>query len=848
MGIISNAILIISGVYLALGLMYLRFWWAERAKLSYLAFTISCLSYAIYAWFELGMIHAGTPENYLFYAWWAFVVGGVGITAFAWFGYLHLQGRKWLFLLYAAMRGLALVLHLTMANGINFRQITSVGNRSILGETLSYPVPDPNPWMVLPHLSHVVLIILFLDASVRCWRRGEHRIALIFGTGTILFGTATLIIPTSVLWGLTAIPLFSSYYILFIVIPMLYELNYDMHRAAMLGEELEKRDARLAEIVANVPGIVWESRTDDATKIRKTTFISDHIQEMLGYTPEEWLAEQPGLKILAEEDRERVMRESDEAVETGKDAVSEFRWIRKDGRIRWVENHLSPIVEEAGIVGLRGVALDVTERKAAEQALRESEAFNHTILSSLNTHVCVLDRDGRIISVNQAWSDFALDNGLASDASVGRGVSYLDVCRKAAEGADLAQVALDGVKAVCDGTKEYFDLEYPCHSPTEKRWFLMTVTPLKGDRGGAVVVHNDITDRKLAAEEVRESKERLAETLDQLQMSAVAGNVGLWTREIGGDQIWVSEKAGEIWGFPRGEEVTRETFFQNVHPGDRELFFRNVRELDEGKNEFHLEYRVVTTDGNIRWIHSRGKVGPVNGDRVVRGAIVDITKLKMAEEAIHELSHKLMDAQEKERARLARELHDDLSQSIALLSIQLTTLANDPKDLEHVKDKLERYVSDVERLATDVHRISHELHPAKLTQLGLEAALGGFCRELAAAHPLEISFEAEDLPRDLPQDISLCLYRVAQESLRNIVKHSGAASAKVGVKLENGHVRLSVTDDGNGFDPLAAKEKEALGLISIDERVRAVNGEAKFTSAVGGGTKIEVQIPVRLSG
>src|SRR5436190_19557173 len=146
MGIISKAILIISGVYLALGLMYLRFWGAERAKLSYLAFTISCLSYAIYAWFEVGMIHAGTPENYLFYAWWAFVVGGVGITAFAWFGYLHLQGLKWLFLLYAAMRGLALVLHLTMANGINFRQITSVGNRSILGETLSYPVPDPNPW------------------------------------------------------------------------------------------------------------------------------------------------------------------------------------------------------------------------------------------------------------------------------------------------------------------------------------------------------------------------------------------------------------------------------------------------------------------------------------------------------------------------------------------------------------------------------------------------------------------------------------------------------------------------------------------------------------------------------
>ena len=147
-------------------------------------------------------------------------------------------------------------------------------------------------------------------------------------------------------------------------------------------------------------------------------------------------------------------------------------------------------------------------------------------------------------------------------------------------------------------------------------------------------------------------------------------------------------------------------------------------------------------------------------------------------------------------------------------------------------------------LSVDVHRISHELHPARLTQLGLETALRGFCRELSAAHPLEIDFEAENLPRDLPQDISLCLYRVTQESLQNVIKHSGAASARVSVKLENGEIHLSVSDNGNGFDPSATKAKEALGLISIDERVRAVKGEAKVISAVGAGTKIEVHVPV----
>ena len=269
-----------------------------------------------------------------------------------------------------------------------------------------------------------------------------------------------------------------------------------------------------------------------------------------------------------------------------------------------------------------------------------------------------------------------------------------------------------------------------------------------------------------------------------------------------------------------------------------------IRELEEGKNEFQLEYRIVSKDGNVRWIHSRGKVESVNGSRIIRGAIVDITKLKMAQEAVQELSRKLMNAQEKERARMARELHDDLNQSIALLSIQMAMLRNKPKNLEYVKDQLDQLISDVYRLAGDVRRISQELHPARLSLLGLEAALHGSCRELAAAHPLEIDFEAENLPRNLPEDISLCLYRVTQESLQNVIKHSAATSAHVSIKSEQGKIHLSVSDNGNGFDLEAAKVRESLGLISIDERVRAVKGEAKIISAVGAGTKLEVQVPV----
>src|SRR6185436_11646231 len=217
MRIVSNALLIVSGVYLALGLIYLRFWWAERARLAYLAFTISCFSYLLFSSLEFGMMKATTPQEYLFYAWWAFLPGSVGLISFAWFAYIHLHGRKWLFVTYGAMRILALILHPLMANGINFRQVTGVVGRTVLGETLSYPIAVPNPWMVLPHLSHILLIMFFLDASVRAWRRGERRQALTFGTGTILFGTTVLFFALSVLWGLIAVPIMASFAVLFIV-------------------------------------------------------------------------------------------------------------------------------------------------------------------------------------------------------------------------------------------------------------------------------------------------------------------------------------------------------------------------------------------------------------------------------------------------------------------------------------------------------------------------------------------------------------------------------------------------------------------------------------------------------
>ena len=150
----------------------------------------------------------------------------------------------------------------------------------------------------------------------------------------------------------------------------------------------------------------------------------------------------------------------------------------------------------------------------------------------------------------------------------------------------------------------------------------------------------------------------------------------------------------------------------------------------------------------------------------------------------------------------------------------------------------------VRSLSSEVHRLAHELHPAKLDQLGLPAALRGFCKELAAAHEIAIEFEPRDVPQRLPKDVALCLYRIAQEALQNVVKHSGASGAKVALAAHGQELHLTVADDGSGFNAGAVQPGSSLGIVSMRERVRMVQGHLSIQSHPGQGTRIEVRVPI----
>lgn len=213
-----------------------------------------------------------------------------------------------------------------------------------------------------------------------------------------------------------------------------------------------------------------------------------------------------------------------------------------------------------------------------------------------------------------------------------------------------------------------------------------------------------------------------------------------------------------------------------------------------------------------------------------------------SESAAHELSGRLIHTQEEERSRIARDLHDDFNQRLSLLSVEIDMLARNASATDSAK--LQQLGEHARELSSDVHRLAYQLHPAKLDQLGLVAAMSGLCRDVAKQSGLKVDFIHANVPRNLPAGVGRCVFRVAQESLQNVVRHSGAKEARVELAALNGLVRLLVSDTGKGFDPDAARTSSGLGLLSMRERVRLSRGRIEIHSQPGQGTQVELTIPL----
>jgi signal transduction histidine kinase len=258
-----------------------------------------------------------------------------------------------------------------------------------------------------------------------------------------------------------------------------------------------------------------------------------------------------------------------------------------------------------------------------------------------------------------------------------------------------------------------------------------------------------------------------------------------------------------------------------------------------------LEYRFLHPTHGERWIHHVARVARRDAaGRTLRsfGVLRDVTESKRAEEALRDLSRRLIRAHEDERALLARELHDDVTQRLAVLAIDVgraELAAPHGAQAEVMRSVRAQLV----RLSEDIHSLAYQLHPSVLEELGLIEALRVDCERRGRQGRLAVAMDLESLSAEVGKEAELCLFRVAQEALTNVTRHAGTCAASVTLRQSDGGVLLAIRDDGVGFDPARLREGRSLGLASMRERVHLVNGTLDIETAVGQGTTLVAWVP-----
>jgi PAS domain S-box-containing protein len=346
--------------------------------------------------------------------------------------------------------------------------------------------------------------------------------------------------------------------------------------------------------------------------------------------------------------------------------------------------------------------------------------------------------------------------------------------------------------------------------------------------------------------ELAKSGAELIESEERFRLMANSAPVLMWVS--GTDKLctFFNQAWLEFTGRPMEAELGS-GWTAGVHPDDLDTCLKTYSEAFDQRKDFRMEYRLRHNDGEYHWIVDIGvpRFGAAGIFMGYIGSCVDITERKSSEKSLEELSGRLIAGQEAERARIARDLHDDFSQRLALLSIGLGRLWKKRPESEEDQRALTRDLwEQTKEISSDVHRLSHQLHSSKLEHVGLTPTLKGLCDELSEKYMIRMEFREYGVPTEIPKDVALCLFRIAQEALSNVAKYSQAAQAQVELRHAPNETQLRIADAGVGFDPALKRADAGIGLVSMRERLRLVGGALSVQSALGAGTEIRATVPL----
>ena len=457
------------------------------------------------------------------------------------------------------------------------------------------------------------------------------------------------------------------------------------------------------------------------------------------------------------------------------------------------------------------------------------------IVDACVSNVAVLDETGSLIYASRAWSCFEQVENTGADAT------YFASYRRfnQPESAEEAGVTLvDDIQHILSGEEKEFHHRYYFDSAIPPRPFMVHAARLNlSDSTFRVLVTRE--ELPPVQEDFRDSNEHLIELLGNRIMS--------WKGELEGQRFtYVSDHAVTMLGYPVAAWYEPDFLVSHLHSDDRHWVQAAYQKQVRVTNHFDLTFRLRAKDGRLVWVQNLISVSSQSdGTTKLHGFIIDVSDRKRTEDALKDLGGRLIAAQEEERRRVARELHDDFNQRLAVLCIELEQLGNKMDGSLSLRRSVERLKTQAHELAAEIHRLSYKLHPAKLDHLGLATAIKSLCAELNGSEKLNVEFYQTGFPATVNKDVTLCVFRIAQESLRNCVKHSQAQSVRVVLTKTRSAIRLLVSDNGCGFDTNSDSMERGLGFISMKERLHLVGGRINVYSKPLRGTRIEVSVPLK---
>jgi PAS domain S-box-containing protein len=526
--------------------------------------------------------------------------------------------------------------------------------------------------------------------------------------------------------------------------------------------------------------------------------------------------------------------------ETGEPQNFESTWI-KPGQTFQVYQY--PFAEVDGSLLVLSLGFDITERKQAEDALRETRETQRALLNAIPESIFLVGAGGVIVAANETS---AKRLGKSLDELIGSKMSELlpsEVVKK-------RKVYTD--EAIKTGRAVHFE------DMRDGRFLYNLFSPILNAEGKVsklAVFSMDITERELAEESSKENLRLRQQILDTIPRP-------IFYKGIDGRYQGVNQAFLQFYG-----KTMEQVLGKTVH----EVFSKEIADKYFQVNQHHwqhpgpqiYEFHTYDAQGQRREVvvHNATFIDKNGSIAGLAGVMIDVTERKEAEvalqaseealrksqESYQSLAGQLLNAQEAERRRLARELHDDLTQRAAALAIEAARLEHQHQSSQGaIAGKMKEMKEKLEEMCKDIQAISRRLHPSVLDDLGLADAVHSECTNFAQQQGIVVNYGSENILPGVPPDIALYIYRIIQESLRNIARHARATEVDISLVGQDDAIHLSVKDNGIGFNPLKVK-KGTLGLVSMKERVNLAHGDFSIQSQPGQGTVIEVLVPLSRS-